>query len=453
MRKKNHKFVIILLLVAALAFFVLMILNSKSFEQNPPKINIQDTIYTNLKDDIKVNITDDTGVKNVVIEYSVNDSQDRQLLIDKNIASQDKNITMSVKFNKPEFKQKIDYYTLYIKAKDISYWNLGNEATKVVKVYVDTKKPIVNVISNSYHIEQGGSASVVFYAKDDNLVDVYIQTNDGKKFSVVPFHKDNFYASIIAWDIKNKNFRAEVIATDKAGNITKEYIRYYLKSRSYKTSSLTLQENFLNTKIKELYENYSDKEIQGDLNIFKYVNETLRDENEKIIHKITSKISDDKISSFNISPFLPLKNAAKVADFGDHRFYYQNNVLKSESYHMGLDLASVAMAPIVSSNNGVVVFAEENGIYGLNVLIDHGFGLYSLYGHCSEKNVHVGDDVKPKSQIARTGKTGLALGDHLHFGILVQGVEVRPEEWMDKNWIKDNITDVLKKAKETIDKQ
>lgn len=216
MRKKNHKFVIILLLVAALAFFVLMILNSKSFEQNPPKINIQDTIYTNLKDDIKVNITDDTGVKNVVIEYSVNDSQDKQLLIDKNIAPQDKNITMSVKFNKPEFKQKIDYYTLYIKAKDISYWNLGNEATKVVKVYVDTKKPIVNVISNSYHIEQGGSASVVFYAKDDNLVDVYIQTNDGKKFSVVPFHKDNFYASIIAWDIKNKNFRAEVIATDKA---------------------------------------------------------------------------------------------------------------------------------------------------------------------------------------------------------------------------------------------
>lgn len=453
MKKKKSKLFLFLFLFVALVFFVFMVLNSKSFEQNPPNINIPDTIYTNLKDDIKVNITDDTGVKNVTIEYSINEDANKHILTDVNIVNQDTNLNIAFKFPKPEFKQKIDYYTLYIKAKDISYWNLGNETKKVVKVYVDTKKPIVNVISNSYHIEQGGSASVVFYANDDNLVDLYIQTSDGRKFSVVPFHKDNFYAAIIAWDIKNKNFRAEVIATDKAGNITKEYIRYYLKTRNYKTSSLTLKDNFLDTKIKELYENNSDKEIDGDMNIFKYVNEALRADNEKIIHKVTSKISDEKIENFSISPFLPLKNGAKVADFGDHRYYYQNNVLKSESYHMGLDLASVAMAPIILSNQGNVVYAEENGIYGLNLIIDHGFGLYSLYGHCSEKSVSVGDSVKAKTNIARTGKTGLALGDHLHFGILVQGVEVRPEEWMDKGWIKDNITDILKKAKDVIDKQ
>lgn len=453
MRKKQSKLIIFLFLIASAVFFVFMVLNSKSFEQNPPRININDVIYTNLNNEIKLNISDDSGIKNISIEYSVNDDSQIHSLINTNIANHDTSLDISFKLPKPAFKQKVDYYILHIKAKDISYWNFGNETSKTVKVYIDTKKPIVNVISNSYSIEQGGAASVVFYANDENLDNLYIQTNDGRKFEVVPFYKDNFYASIVAWDIKNKNFRAEVVATDKAGNITKEYIRYYLKSRNYKTSSITLKDDFLNTKIRDLYESNSEKEIVGDLNIFKYVNETLRDDNEKIIHKMTSRISDDKIVDFQIAPFLPLKNAEKVADFGDHRFYYQNNVLKSESYHMGLDLASVAMAPIISSNNGAVVFAEENGIYGLNVLIDHGFGLYSLYGHCSEKNVHVGDDVKPKSQIARTGKTGLALGDHLHFGILVQGVEVRPEEWMDRGWIKDNITDILKKAKEIIDKQ
>jgi len=47
----------------------------------------------------------------------------------------------------------------------------------------------------------------------------------------------------------------------------------------------------------------------------------------------------------------------------------------------------------------------------------------------------------------------LALGDHLHFGILVQGVEVRPEEWMDKGWMRDNIYEVIKSAKKMIDKK
>ena len=55
-------------------------------------------------------------------------------------------------------------------------------------------------------------------------------------------------------------------------------------------------------------------------------------------------------------------------------------------------------------------------------------------------------------QIGTTGTSGLALGDHLHFGILVQGEEVRPQQWMDKKWIKDNVTSVLDAAKAMIDK-
>ncbi|MBD3840162.1 MAG: M23 family metallopeptidase, partial [Epsilonproteobacteria bacterium] len=87
-----------------------------------------------------------------------------------------------------------------------------------------------------------------------------------------------------------------------------------------------------------------------------------------------------------------------------------------------------------------------NGIYGNMPMIDHGLGLYTLYGHCSSIAVKNGDIVKKGDIIAKSGMTGLALGDHLHFGVLVQGVEVRPEEWMDQHWLNDNVYKVFTQA-------
>ena len=70
-----------------------------------------------------------------------------------------------------------------------------------------------------------------------------------------------------------------------------------------------------------------------------------------------------------------------------------------------------------------------------------------------KKLLKIGMDeiITSNTEIANSGKSGLALGDHLHFGILVQGVEVRPEEWMDNNWINTNIKDIIKSAKKLID--
>ncbi len=159
------------------------------------------------------------------------------------------------------------------------------------------------------------------------------------------------------------------------------------------------------------------------------------------------------IDKWEIKRFYPLKNGKRVASFGDHRYYYykDKNHIVSESYHVGYDLASTKMADIVSSNAGKVVFADENGIYGNMPLIDHGLGLYTLYGHCSQLMVKEGDEVEAGQVIAKTGMTGLALGDHLHFGILVQGVEVRPVEWFDRKWIKKFISNVFKEADAIID--
>ncbi|HIC78048.1 MAG TPA: M23 family metallopeptidase, partial [Sulfurovum sp.] len=109
------------------------------------------------------------------------------------------------------------------------------------------------------------------------------------------------------------------------------------------------------------------------------------------------------------------------------------------------------MAKIISSNDGIVVYSDYNGIYGNMPMIDHGMGLFSLYGHCSNIMVQEGDEISAGTAIAQTGVSGLALGDHLHFGVLVQGIEVRPEEWMDKKWINDNIDKIFKEADKIIE--
>jgi murein DD-endopeptidase MepM/ murein hydrolase activator NlpD len=174
--------------------------------------------------------------------------------------------------------------------------------------------------------------------------------------------------------------------------------------------------------------------------------------NEALIHSLSKNVSSELLESWKLNKFYPLRNGQKVASYGDERHYYygekDNEV--SQSYHVGYDLASTKMATIKASNPGTVVYASENGIYGNMPMIDHGLGLYSLYGHCSQLLVNEGDEVKTGDAIAKTGVTGLALGDHLHFGIVVQGVEVRPVEWFDQEWIRKNVDDIFKAADKII---
>ena len=139
-------------------------------------------------------------------------------------------------------------------------------------------------------------------------------------------------------------------------------------------------------------------------------------------------------------PFRRLPRSAVKANFGDHRTYVDGSRSKiDEQTHMGLDLASVAQAPIPAAVAGRVVWAEYLGIHGHMVLIDHGLGLMTQYSHLTDYNVKVGDMVKAGDIVGTTGVSGLAGGDHLHFGVLVGGVPVQPLEWMDSSWVKNNI--------------
>jgi len=112
-----------------------------------------------------------------------------------------------------------------------------------------------------------------------------------------------------------------------------------------------------------------------------------------------------------------------------------------------MDLASTANAKVGAANGGRVIMAAFGGIFGNTVIIDHGFGLASLYSHLNEITVNKGDRVSKGDIIGRTGLTGLAGGDHLHFSMIVHNVFVNPVEWWDTAWIKNNVTSKIESVK------
>ena len=177
---------------------------------------------------------------------------------------------------------------------------------------------------------------------------------------------------------------------------------------------------------------------------FLYINETLRLQNVETVLKVPS---DTRAELMWKDSFNRLPGAANRARFADKRTYKYNGKIISHSTHLGIDLASTANAPVGAGNNGRVIMAENVGIFGNTVIVDHGLGLASLYCHLSQMNVTKGDMVKKDDIIGRTGMTGLAGGDHLHFSMMLHNVFVNPVEWWDAAWIKNNITSKIESVK------
>jgi murein DD-endopeptidase MepM/ murein hydrolase activator NlpD len=143
------------------------------------------------------------------------------------------------------------------------------------------------------------------------------------------------------------------------------------------------------------------------------------------------------------SAFRQQSNTKVFANFPEERTYQVDGRTVDTQWHLGIDLASNRQSPIEASNAGRVVFTGPNGIYGNMVVLDHGLGLMSLYAHLSDIGVKVGQTVAKGEALGRSGETGLAGGDHLHFALLVHGVYTSPLEWWDDHWLKDRIAKPL----------
>ena len=173
------------------------------------------------------------------------------------------------------------------------------------------------------------------------------------------------------------------------------------------------------------------------------INRDLRKENARTIVALAEKSAPDRLWQ---GPFKQLINSAVQSSFADQRTYVYQGRDVDQQVHLGFDLASTAHAPVQASNAGRIVFAEFLGIYGNCVIVDHGLGLQSLYAHLSSIGVKVGDTVTQGQELGKSGTTGLAGGDHLHFTMLLGGHAITPVDWWSEQWVQDRVLRKLREA-------
>ena len=227
-----------------------------------------------------------------------------------------------------------------------------------------------------------------------------------------------------------------VFATNPAGAEATAQFSYKIFPKKFRARDLVIDDKFLDKVVNQI-----DPQGKGDLvSRFLKINGQTRVENNRVLSDLRLK-SEPKF--LWTQPFVQLANSKVESAFADVRSYIYNGKKIDQQVHLGFDLAVTAHTPVVAANDGRVVWAAPLGIYGNCIVVDHGYTLQSIYGHLSEIAVKEGDLVKRGQVMGKSGSTGLAGGDHLHFSMQVDGVQVNPVEWWDQHWIKDHIWDHL----------
>ena len=304
-----------------------------------------------------------------------------------------------------------------------------------VDTFIDTVPPKIYLIASTPIVKQGSSGAVKTQTTDAERVVVMV----GKKeYPLYRMDKNTFFG-IFPVDVEeDPNTYIKIVAYDRVGNTASITLPTKIRRTRFKRYVVDITDDMIRRKILPLLGD--EGEGLSPVDAFKKVNEEWRERDEKKISEIGKKSEPRKLWE---GRFLQLKNSKVISYFGELRYYRYKGRIVSKSRHLGYDLASIKNAKVQAANNGVVVYVGDLGIYGNTIIIDHGLGVMSLYSHLGSMLVKEGEYVRKGQIIGTTDMTGLAFGDHLHFGIIVQGVEVTPLEWWDPKWLKNNIERIM----------
>lgn len=306
----------------------------------------------------------------------------------------------------------------------------------------DTRPPQIEVLSRQHYIRQGGSEAVLYRVAEPGGTSG-VQVGE-KTYFGFPVPGDTKGTNICIFALGHDQPTDSAIrlwAEDEAGN--RGTTGFWLKTfkETFRSRNISISDELIAAVTPEIL-SYTEEvsEQPSPVETFVEINSRLRKINHQKIEEITADSAPRLLWS---RPFLQLSNSQVEASFADHRTYFYQGKQIDRQTHLGFDLASLAHSTVEAANDGVVTFAGYLGIYGNCVILDHGLGLFSLYGHLSSMEVEKGQSVSRGQSLGRTGKTGLAAGDHLHFTMLVQGTQVNPLEWWDDKWAREHLLDRL----------
>ena len=331
--------------------------------------------------------------------------------------------------------------TLEVWARDDFWrpWRRADVPVASIPVTIDLTPPSIDVLAATQYVSEGGGGIVAFRLKGGDAAEVRART---LTFPSFPVGDAGARVALIGlpWDFR-PGTPLTVTARDEAGNAASRGIPTEVRSRRFRADRIHLTEGFLEVKVAELLPQRSP--TQPLLDGFLVINRDLRRQAEEEKRRVALRTAPRPLWE---GAFVQPRNTKVFSNFAEMRTYVYGTQEVDKQVHLGYDLASLKQSPVPAANNGVIVFAGPLTIYGNAVVVDHGLGLQTLYGHLSSIEVKVGDSVEKGQALGRTGSTGLAMGDHLHFEVLIGGVSVTPVEWWDARWIRDHIDRPLEQA-------
>ena len=312
-------------------------------------------------------------------------------------------------------------------------------------VTVRLQPPQVAVLSTLHYVNHGGSEFVVYRATPTDVesgVRVGEHTYPGFPAAGAGIPGDDSLRVALFALLHDQDLDTpiELYARDPAGNEASSPLTHRPFARDFARSRIQVPESFLTRVVPLIVANTPglDADIGSDdpLDAFLYVNGELRRRDNATIAGFAADTSPQMMWN---DAFQALGNASVEARFADYRAYLVDGEEVDQQVHLGFDLAVTVQVPIAAAHRGIVVHAGYLGIYGNCVIVDHGLGVQSLYAHLSSIDVAPGEALEKGQVLGRSGQTGLAGGDHLHFTMLVGGQQVNPIEWWDPQWMQDRV--------------
>lgn len=311
-------------------------------------------------------------------------------------------------------------------------------ATTTISADVDVvlRPPSITTDGFQHYINQGGS-EMILITPSGSWKEAGVRVGNGTYRSYpIAGRNERLVLFAYPWDMPIDT-PPIAFAKNSAGTEATARFWYKIFPKKFRMRDLTIDDKFL-----EKVDNQIEPNGAGDLvTRFLKINGDMRRANNKTLADLRFKTADKFLWT---DSFLQLSNSKVESEFADVRSYIYKGKKIDQQVHLGFDLAVSAHTPVIASNDGKVVWAQMLGIYGNCIVVDHGYGLQSIYGHLSSIAVKEGDMVKRGQEMGKSGSTGLAGGDHLHYSMQVDGVQVNPVEWWDAHWIKDHIQDRLK---------
>ncbi len=445
---------------------------SRYLENNPPHIELVNPPYG-------------IGLETVELEFEVVDSGAG---IDEVVVRSDQggklttherfNINSGRRVNRRRFSTELKsrqegfaegVVSLRITAFDRSFWS--NKTSRELVLKVDYQPPRLEPLSLQHNLTQGGAGLVIYRVFDGvkkftGLSGVRLGNKEfpgfrakrlDSQFENMPEIHFAFFAIPVESDPDND--KLEIFAKDFAGNIGTSSLNYRIRKSNYPRKQIEVSAEILESKkvLPVLYDKYVKlasvenpipaEKLSDLVERYKAVNVDYRAQTEVYLFNLLSKPKPERLWFGRFQR--PLAGKV-VRRFGTEQSFTFETLDAGSVINQGTAIHAGEKQPFASASDGIVVFAGELGAKGKTIVVDHGFGISTLYSNLSEIYTEEGARVIQGDVLGKVGWSGLLDPNVLNHEIRVHGVAVRPEEWWDSRWLKGHFENKVSNVKRAL---